>query len=333
MKNLITTLLVLLSLQLMAQDTIVFRTGKVEAVKILSLKKESNLIVYISSNDTIYSNLLNFDKIVLHSKLEGSADPVMNTASISKRTSEVNIKRSGIKKYNYGQFSVSTNLTALIPLNLTVGRVTIEPEYRINELFSVKLPISIGIPRNRRSYYVKKPNFDSQYLNYSTAPVMLGDPYNYLSEDIIVQIGVNPKYYPIGKSKKLIAPYLSGAVNFGITKEYGKDYYVQSNTYGGAWNTYWNTTTESTVGKEGERNYFNFELLLGLDFNLSKRLTATVETGYASKLQELGVSTVVSKVYQRIGEGEYNLVNAQEVQNLYKRHNYYKFRILLTYHF
>ena len=333
MKNLITTLLVLLSLQLMAQDTIVFRTGKVEEVKILSWKKESNLIVYISSNDTIYSNLLNFDKIVLHSKLEGSADPVMNTASISKRTSEVNIKRSGINKYNYGQFSVSTNLTALIPLNLTVGRVTIEPEYRINELFSVKLPISIGIPRNRRSYYVKKPNFDSQYLNSSTAPVMLGDPYNYLSEDIIVQIGVNPKYYPIGKSKKLIAPYLSGAVNFGITKEYGKDYYVQSNTYGGAWNTYWNTTTESTVKKEGERNYFNFELLLGLDFNLSKRLTATVETGYASKLQELGVSTVGSKVYQRIGEGEYNLVNAQEVQNLYKRHNYYKFRILLTYHF
>ena len=333
MKNLITTLLVLLSLQLMAQDTLVHSQGNIEAVKILSLKKESNLIVYISSNDTIYSNLLNFDKIVLHSKLEGSADPVMNTASISKRTSEVNIKRSGIKKYNYGQFSVSTNLTALIPLNLTVGRVTIEPEYRINELFSVKLPISIGIPRNRRSYYVKKPNFDSQYLNYSTAPVMLGDPYNYLSEDIIVQIGVNPKYYPIGKSKKHIAPYLSGAVNFGITKEYGKDYYVQSNTYGGAWNTYWNTTTESTVKKEGERNYFNFELLLGLDFNLSKRLTATVETGYASKLQELGVSTVVSKVYQRIGEGEYNLVNAQEVQNLYKRHNYYKFRILLTYHF
>ena len=69
MKNLITTLLVLLSLQLMAQDTIVFRTGKVEEVKILSWKKESNLIVYISSNDTIYSNLLNFDKIVLHSKL------------------------------------------------------------------------------------------------------------------------------------------------------------------------------------------------------------------------------------------------------------------------
>ena len=64
MKNLITTLLVLLSLQLMAQDTIVFRTGKVEEVKILSWKKESNLIVYISSNDTIYSNLLNFDKIV-----------------------------------------------------------------------------------------------------------------------------------------------------------------------------------------------------------------------------------------------------------------------------
>jgi len=57
MKNLITTLLVLLSLQLMAQDTIVFRTGKVEDVKILSWKKESNLIVYISSNDTIYSNL------------------------------------------------------------------------------------------------------------------------------------------------------------------------------------------------------------------------------------------------------------------------------------
>jgi len=347
MKNLITTLLVLLSLQLMAQDTIVFRTGKVEEVKILSWKKESNLIVYISSNDTIYSNLLNFDKIVLHSKLEGSSDPVVNTASISKRTSEVNIKRSGINKYNYGRFSVSTNLTALIPLNLTVGRATIEPEYRINELFSLKLPVSVGIPRNRQSYYVKKPNFDSQYLNYSTGPVMLGDPYNYLSEDIIVQIGVNPKYYPIGKSKKYIAPYLSGAVNYGITKEYGKDYYVQSDTSGSSsdqynpstgnysytWNTFWNTTTESTVEKEGERNYFNFELLLGLDFNLSKRLTATVETGYASRLQELGVSTVVPKVYQRIGDGEYNLVNAQEVQNLYKRHNYYKFRILLTYHF
>jgi hypothetical protein len=353
MKNLITTLLVLLSLQLMAQDTIVFRTGKVEEVKILSWKKESNLIVYISSNDTIYSNLLNFDKIVLHSKLEGSADPVVNTASISKRTSEVNIKRSGIKKYNYGQFSVSTNLTALIPLYLTGGRVTIEPEYRINELFSVKLPISIRTSRNIRSHY-PKPYFDSQYLNYSTGPVMFGykhkylngDPYDYLSEDIIVQIGVNPKYYPIGRSKKYIAPYLSGAVNFGIAKDYGKDYYVQSDTfstdfyqdpstgyYNYTWNTYWNTTTESIVEKEGERNYFNFELLLGLDFNLSKRLTATLETGYASRLQEQGVSTVVPKVYQRIGEGEYNLVNAQEVQNFYKHHNYYKFRILLTYHF
>jgi hypothetical protein len=72
----------------MAQDTIVYSTGKLEAVKILSLRKESNLIVYISSNDTIYSNLLNFDKIVLHSKLEGSSDPVLNTASISKRTSD-----------------------------------------------------------------------------------------------------------------------------------------------------------------------------------------------------------------------------------------------------
>ena len=76
--------MVLLSLQLMAQDTLVYSTGKVEAVKILSLKKESNLMVYISSNDTIYSNLLNFDKIVLHSKLEGISDPFVNTASISK---------------------------------------------------------------------------------------------------------------------------------------------------------------------------------------------------------------------------------------------------------
>ena len=355
MKNLITTLLVLLSLQLMAQDTLVHSQGNIEAVKILSLKKESNLIVYISSNDTIYSNLLNFDKIVLHSKLEGSSDPVVNTASISKRISEVNMKISGINKYNYGQFSVSTNLTALIPLYLAGGRVTIEPEYRINELFSVKLPISIGIPRNTLPIY-PLPDFDSQYLNYSTRPVMFGfnfftdltfgDHYDYLSEDIIVQIGVNPKYYPIGKSKKFIAPYLSGAVNFGIAKNYGKDYYVQSDTfstdfhynpstgnYSYTWNTYWNTTTESIVKKEGERNYFNFELLLGLDFNFSKRLTATLETGYASRLQEKGVSTVVPKVYQRIGDGEYNLVNAQEVQNFYKRHNYYKFRILLTYHF
>jgi hypothetical protein len=338
----------------MAQDTIVFRTGKVEEVKILSWKKESNLIVYISSNDTIYSNLLNFDKIVLHSKLEGSSDPVVNTASISKRTSEVNIKRRRINKYNYGQFSVSTNLTALIPLYLTGGRVTIEPEYRFNNFFSIKAPISIGSSRNIRSHY-PKPYFESQYHNYSTGPVMFGykhkylsfsDPYDYLSEDIIVQIGVNPKYYPIGKSKKYIAPYLSGAVNFGIAKDYGKDYYVQSDTfstdfyqdpstgiYNYTWNTYWNTTTESIVEKEGGRNYFNFELLLGLDFNLSKRLTATLETGYASRLQEQGVSTVVPEVYQRIGDGEYNLVNPQVVQNFYKHHNYYKFRILLTYHF
>jgi len=329
----------------MAQDTLVHSTGKVEAVKILSLKKESNLIVFISSNDTIYSNLLNFDKIVLHSKLEGSSDPFVNTASISNSIGEFNIKRSRIHKYNYGQFSVSTNLTALIPLDLAGGRVTIEPEYRFNNFFSIKAPISIGIPRNRRPYD-SQPYFDSQYLNYSTGPGF-SDPYGVIPEDIIVQIGVNPKYYPIGKSKKFIAPYLSGAVNFGIYKDYGNDYYVQSDTSGSSntqynpstgiysytWNTYWNTTTESIVEKEGGRNYFNFELLLGLDFNFSKRLTATVETGYASRLQEQGVSTVVPKVYQRIGDGEYNLVNAQEVQNLYKRYNYYKFRILLTYHF
>ena len=334
MKNLITTLLVLLSLQLMAQDTIVFRTGKVEAVKILSLKKESNLIVYISSNDTIYSNLLNFDKIVLHSKLEGSSDPVVNTASISKRTSEVNMKISGINKYNYGQFSVSTNLTALIPLYLAGGRVTIEPEYRFNNFFSIKAPISIGIPRNSQVYY-QSPGFTWTYTDYSTPPTNTYLPSFFMIE--IVQVGVSPKYYPMGKSKKYVTPYFGAAVNIGLIKDYGADYYVRSDTLGSyynyTWNTGWNTTTESIIEKQGERNYFNFELLLGIDFNFSKRLTATLETGYASRLQEKGVSTVVPKVYQRIGDGEYNLVNAQEVQNFYKRHNYYKFRILLTYHF
>jgi len=346
MKNLITTLLVLLSLQLMAQDTIVYNTGKVEAVKILSLKKESNLIVYISSNDTIYSNLLNFDKIVLHSKLEGSSDRVVNTASISNSTGEFNIKRSRIHKYNYGQFSVSTNLTALIPLYVTGGRVTIEPEYRFNNFFSIKAPISIGIPRKSHVYY-QLPGFTYTYTDYSTPPTMTYLSSIIMIEDVIVQVGVSPKYYPMGKSKKYVTPYFGAAVNIGLMKDYGADYYVQSDTLGSSsyeynpstgnysytWNTYWNTTTESIVEKEGERNYFNFELLLGLDFNFSKRLTATLETGYASRLQEQGVSTVDPKVYQRIGDGEYNLVNTQEVQNFYKRDNYYKFRILLTYHF
>ena len=344
MKNIITTLLVLLSLQLMAQDTLVHSQGNFEAVRILSLKKESNLIVYISSNDTIYSNLLNFDKIIVHTQLDGSDDTFMNTASISNSIGEFNIKRSRIHKYNYGQFSLSTNLTALIPLYLEGGRVTIEPEYRFNNFFSIKAPISIGIPRNSQIYY-QSFGFTWAYTDYSTPPTITDLPSNFRSEDVIVQVGVSPKYYPMGKSKKYVTPYFGAAVNIGLMKDYG--YYVRSDTLGSyysqynpstgnysyTWNTGWNTTTESMIEKEGGRNYFNFELLLGLDFNFSKRLTATVETGYASRLQEQGFSTVVPKVYQRIGDGEYNLVNTQEVQNFYKRDNYYKFRILLTYHF
>ena len=335
MKNLITTLLVLLSLQLMAQDTLVHSQGNIEAVRILSLEKESNLIVYISSNDTIYSNLLNFDKIIVHTQLDGSYDTFMNTASISNSIGEFNIKRSRIHKYNYGQFSVSTNLTALIPLYLAGGRVTIEPEYRFNNFFSIKAPISIGIPRNSQVYY-QSPGFTYTYTDYSTPPTITHLPSIFKSEDVIVQVGVSPKYYPMGKSKKYVTPYFGAAVNIGLIKYYGADYYVRSDTLGSyynyTWDTGWNTTTESIIEKEGDRNYFNFELLLGLDFNFSKRLTATVETGYASRLQEQGVSTVVPRVYQRIGDGEYNLVNTQEAQNFYKRDNYYKFRILLTYH-
>lgn len=333
MKIRFTLLVLLLSIGSFAQDTILHSSGEIEAVQILKLDKESNLIVYKSKNDTIYSSFKNIELFVVHSDLtEKNTNLIDNVVESGVSKGYIAPKSKRVYKNTYGTFSVSTNLTALIPFRYQANRITIEPEYRVNEFFSVKLPLSIGLASVMSSYQNYPGYFSQVYVDYSTPPELMYPPYFYQPENIIIQVGVNPKYYPFGKSNRFFAPYLGGAVNFGIVKDYGMDSFLEIDTASYTNNdVYWQTNARTTTITEGERNYFNFEGLIGMDFNFSNRITLTYEMGYSSQL--LGEGNLNFRVYRKVGTGEPELIYDEPQDYTRGSHSKYKARLLLTYHF
>lgn len=331
MKNILLLSFIFFWIQLNAQDTIVYKSGETKAVQILKLKKESNLIVYTLGKDTIYSSFKNIERFTMNSKVNNESTEITSSGTDNISTKRVYVKKEvNVKTYDYGTFSISTNLAALLNLRYVSSRMTIEPEYRINENFSVKTPIYIGILPNQIRFFQRSVYFpDKSYSDYSNPPSM-EDVFATNPEDILYQVGINPKYYPFGKSQKLISIYISGAVNFGIARNFETEVFLEADTVTNWGITSWEVNRNSVTLLDGAYNFLNFEGLFGIDINFSKRITATLETGYSSRL--IGEQKNEAKFYLKTANTDYELIY-QDTPRINSRRNFLKGRVLLTYHF
>ena len=166
MKNLLITLIIFLSSQSWAQDTIVHKSGEIEAVKILSLDLDSKLLVYSVGNDTIYTTTDSIDRYILHSDL-GNSNIIPIPGDIIENSKDQNFKKRfrNTPLYDYGNFSISTNLTALANILPTNSRVTIEPELQLINKLSIKIPLTYGFKGHQEMGVIEN-------LSYSEAEIL-----------------------------------------------------------------------------------------------------------------------------------------------------------------
>ncbi len=247
-------------------------------------------------------------------------------------------------KHEFGALSIGTNLTALFRNQPYNSRLTVEPEYQLSDHISVKLPMVIGLFRTRivgqrTGYFGMSPwdKYEVYDFDANTIPEFRLRPKVKNWDDIIVQAGINPKYYINGKSKNLLSFYGSAAFNVGLADQYSYrgydrmdsvDYYNwELEEYETGW-----TVEEGEVEFENhEFAFFNYELLIGMDYNFSRRLSATIEMGYSSPLY--GRPARQDILYTAIFDEEYQ-VNFEGALETYGRKSLpFRTRIFLSYRF
>jgi hypothetical protein len=331
-------------------DTIIKSDGTVLQVDIIDIRKDTDVLIYNYNGKRTIVSLSSLQTYKLHSSLDEKEDNT-NTTSVSA-ISEAYFKPKKVMQYEYGLWSLSTNLTALMPVDPMNVRMTIEPEYEINSRFSVKFPLMIGLAPKFQTDF----NYAYTYLGYGgdyfsdyipgAMPEFEVIPNRRQVESTVVQAGVNPKYYFNHKSKNIISFYGGLALNVGIADAYSMRRYdrvdttgYMSSTWNGSfyeteWRTYWqHHETEELYLENNQFNYFNYEVLLGFDFNFSQHLTATFEMGFSSTLYS-STALATDKVYTAI-HNENNYVQTFDGRNVSHSggHMFTRGRLLLTYRF
>lgn len=272
-------------------------------------------------------------------------------------TNYFNPQRRGFYKkpspFKYSNWSISSNLTSplreLIVSNSYARRygfsdnivLTVEPEYRLNDKFSVKFPFRFGA-RFKKFPFEQIIDVDSWGESsgwmYDGTPDANGIPAPRLwgiwyekgyphGRNLIAQIGINPKLYPNGQVKNAL--YIGLGVHGGISDFYQVDYYHTLDT-----STYYGRIVEERA--EVSTNYgfyFRFEGMIGMDFNFSKSICLSIETGYTSVINNTGNKP--DNVYARINNGEYQPVYSGVYEDYHYTswYNHMFNRIYLVYRF
>lgn len=247
-------------------------------------------------------------------------------------------------KHAYGPLSISTNLTSLISYRPFNNKVTIEPEYQFSDRFSLKIPIGIGLKRSYTVGTLEEFSGYSSYYRYNNnnfdpnvVPNIVEMPYRKYVEDIIVQGGVNPKYYFNGKSLNILSVYGSLGLNVGIADQYKLHLYdrLDSTSYYNSWQQTqvyeWRIREEQAIYQNHQFVFFNYEILFGVDINFSRRITCTYEMGYVSKL--MGKPTWEDRIYTAIHDQDYVLNYEGPINDTGRRKSTFRSRLLLTFRF
>ena len=246
--------------------------------------------------------------------------------------------------HQFGAFSIGTNLTALFRNRPYNSRLTIEPEYQFSDHLSIKLPLVIGlfetrIIGQRTDFYGMSPwdKYEVYDFDANTTPVLRLLPKVENWDDIIVQAGINPKYYINGKSKSLLSFYAGAAFNVGLADQHsyrGYDRMDSTEYYNYSiqgLETVWTTEEGEVEFDNHEFVFFNYELLVGMDYNFSRRLSATLEMGYSSPLY--GRPEREDLIYTAIFDEDYKVNFEGSLETSGPTSLPFRMRVLVSYRF
>lgn len=304
---------------LIAQDTLVFKDGYIWLCEIQSVKGKS--IVFTRYDDKEESvdarQLMEYSRDGQWYKWNGEDHDLLSGPKNNFKLS-VFLRKP---KNKYGRFSLGINLTAPLAhvdvdktypgyywqdqsnANLfpqTNRSITVEPEYRIFDRFSVKLPVMIGLDFSTPDTLFQSVNPDPYYY-YGSSFVNWSAPYQVTTTDVndidfysgynrnlnghaknvIFQVGVAPKIYPFGQTK--IAWYLGAGAYGGLMDQYRIDYFLDLTTDVDQWGDLrWMETNEYAVRYSEPKPFFRFEAMMGVDLNFSQFINLGFEGAWSS---------------------------------------------------
>ncbi|MFT5820923.1 MAG: hypothetical protein ACI8ZM_002171 [Crocinitomix sp.] len=318
MQRLLIFLLLLTTQFSFGQDTLYLKTGEQRAVQIIELDTTVNLVGYVYQGDTIYATTESFEKVIYLGNLS-SVGSLANTAVIQdSEATRANIisKIKPNPKYLYGKWAISTNLTSVSrksELNhYSINPVfSVEPEYFLMDRLSLKMPLSFGIPTKEVTYYATPHRF-----KFHNAADKI--PYVWTSQngrkqmgharDLLIQIGLNPKFYFKGQRK--FAWYLGQGFYASYINLNRVDYYYtfRSTFQNDSYN--WNVVENSFESFNENRIIFRYEGAIGLSISLLKDFGLSSELGYSTAIRK--ENNGFDQVFIREQGGAYQLDSFKE---------------------
>lgn len=322
-----------------SQDTLVYVTNEVQAVKITKIDKEARVISYMSGGDV---SSIGFTSLLKY-KYQG------NWISIEAGNSKTPAgDKTGLftklGTYRYGKWAISSNLASPFLGVLSVvnknnrtffssnALISIEPEYFISGKFSLKFPVYLGLPNFKlpisettdrqnvpTSHIDEGGNLykPTQYWRYqieldnSIVPVIDGRYENVdgpeHSRRLFAQIGVHPKWFPYGQSKN--AFFIGQGFDLGIGDMYAIDYFHTWETSNGSSTDNWVWTEERIEIRTDNTLFFRYEATVGVSFNFGSAINLSIESGYSTAMMNSGKDG--DRVYRRIFKsGSYEQIHS-----------------------
>lgn len=353
-----------------AQDTIVFSDGSIRDVKINAVDTLNQTIHYVRkntsytiSNEEIISYKFNG---IWYARENQSNQFSVSENSFYQIKPHFFLKPA---KHTYSKYSISIayspsssafgeNLERRLFIAQFSNNATlrIEPEYLIHPKVSIKIPLVLGLGIESAPYEIFNEQSDYYYYNqpyfYFSAPTYPLAPEvnsrnpqeqslyfnNYKpvhKSELLYQIGITPKFYPFGQTRNAL--YISQSINWGRGNYNSVDYYYDFDTlvftdyWTGDQSASWYLTSERARVTKNQFNYFRFETLVGINFNVSSSLCFSIESGFSSIMQNNGKTEdrvflkAPGEDYQLIYSGVYQVNPDNEVINPAFNYNYNSF--------
>jgi len=203
--------------------------------------------------------------------------------------------------------------------------ISIEPELSLNNHFTIKFPIAVGLNRIKEGY-TQTNDRNSFYYYYNNAPDSLSfyKPYflpyyttfngwdhnpheNYYmrNQDLVAQIGINPKIYFWGQ--RTVSMYLSQCLNAGIMDSYALDYYHSFITTSTDPNDKsWKIVHEDIIFHHNPFFFLRYQASLGLELHVAKRFFIGLESGFTNNVLKTGRKN--DYVYMSIDNQPFELI-------------------------
>ena len=233
---------------------------------------------------------------------------------------------------------VSTNFTSLFrdkrflivdgsQFSTTNRFISIEPEIYLNQNVTLRFPFQLGFnflhkefstEATSNSYYfyllndnyyntTVQPYFSPEYTQHSYT-VQKGEKPTKKSvhkQDMIFQIGINPKLY-IPEQRK-VSFYFSPSLSFGLMDSYTLDYYhsFTSTTTSSGFNN-WKWDKEIINYRHNPFIFARLQTCFGLEINLNNRFSLGIETGLTSYVFREGKKD--DRVYMSLDGGDFKLI-------------------------